>query len=140
MSTKFQVKYLGQNISNNEVILSGTGFGYVDSDVPLWFEVAVAEFESPLMVSLAVKVDKNRSELFFDIGKIQDNQLALTFYNPSFVGASGLTAPVGLLVLGSDIIGFMFHIDRLPNSVCYRISYEFYHGLLDENPSLGEKP
>ena len=29
MSSKFTVNYLGQNLPNNEVILSGTGFGYL---------------------------------------------------------------------------------------------------------------
>jgi hypothetical protein len=137
MSSKFQVNYLGQNLPNNKVILSGTGFGHIGHQ-PICFEVKVVSFDMPLRILFDVKVDKSKPELSFEKGEIQENQLSLIFYNPSEEGSSGLSAPLGLLVLGNDLLGFMFHIDRLPNSYCYRISYEFYHGTLEASVS-GEK-
>ena len=66
--------------------------------------------DSPLTISFDVKIDKTKSELLFESGKIQDNKLSLTFYNPSEVGTSGLSAPLGLLILEKDILGLRFQL------------------------------
>lgn len=125
----FDVRYLGQDLPNNQIVLSGVSFGYVDNP-PVWFEVKVPDVESPLRISFSVCRDKSKPEFHFDIGKIQGNQLSLTFFNPSETGASGLTHPLGLLVLEGVVLGFMFHIDKLSGADSFRLSFEFYHGKL----------
>jgi len=122
----FKVKYLGLDKKNLIPIKSGIGFGYIDKQ--LVFEISTQESEEPLRVSFFAKINKLKKSPEFEIGKIKNNDLEVCFYNPSENGISGLQAPLSLLVVNADILGFMFYLDRVPNSESYRISYEFYHG------------
>ncbi len=126
MSELFQVKCLGQDNKDNVPILSGTSFGYVDQE--LVFELRVKESETPLRISFHAIEDKQREKAELTVGVIKNNALDLYFYNPPAIGTCGLTNPISLLKIENNLLGFMFHIERLFNSKCYRMSYEFYHG------------
>jgi|AntAceMinimDraft_9_1070365.scaffolds.fasta_scaffold09872_4 hypothetical protein len=132
MSKYFEVDYLGQDVELNIPIMSGVSFGYVDKE--LVFEVRIQESQEPLRVEFYVKTDSSKKTPEFEFGKIKNNTLSLYFYNPSESGTSGLNSPISLLSIDSNILGFMFHIDSIPNAIAYRITYEFYHG---SRPKVG---
>ena len=121
----FTVKSLGQNNSNNIPILSGINFGFID--MPLFFEIQHEKIQSLLILELIVKNDKTKKTNELVNGGIKKNNWTLYYYNPS-IGTSGLTAPIGNQLFENEIFAFMFHIDRLEDANCYKLSYEFYHG------------
>ena len=127
----FSVKPLWQNVDTNAPICSGITFGYVD--IPLIFEVTSEKVPSPYYVNFKVSKDASKKSLELTIGNLSQNQTDLIFYNPNENGVSGLKAPIGFLTLENKyILGLMFFVDLANNSPCYRLTYEFYDGLLPE--------
>ncbi len=122
----FNVKFLDQNLPGKKSILNGVGFGFYNKDI--FFEVKSDKIETPLIIKFKViKDDNKKSELI--VGDIENNTLELCYYNPP-TGTCGLSNPIGYRVLNEYILGFMFFLDVLADSNCYRITYDFYEGCL----------
>lgn len=126
----FKVKSLGQDKPELKPVCSGITFGFLEKE--LVFEVTSDSIPIPLRVSFYVKTDKSKKDYEFEIGKIIENSLTLSFYNPSKSGSSGLKLPMSVIRVDRYLLGFMFRIETLLDTDCYQLAYEFYDGLLPE--------
>jgi hypothetical protein len=126
LSSLFKVTSLGQNNKFNIPICSGLTFGWIEKE--LVFKLEMESAEEPLLIKFYLRKDSSRKNVNVSIGEIKDNTITVDYYNSSESGTSGLSHPLGLIETGNNILGFMFHIDSLKDSDCYKISYEFYHG------------
>lgn len=125
----FSVRCIGQDVPQNVPILSGVTFGFMDLE--LVFMLNASPMEEPLRISFYAIDNKEKKQFEFEIGNIKNNRMDLKFHNPSENGTSGLNMPISILAFGNDLLGFMFHLERLSNSKCYKLNYEFYHGRID---------
>ncbi|HEY3932048.1 MAG TPA: hypothetical protein VGM58_06715 [Verrucomicrobiae bacterium] len=124
----FSVKFLGHGLPNKIPILSGVTFGFFDQ--PINFEIISEQIQTPYLVDFIVSKDKSKKPFELAFKNLAQDKLQIDFYNPSQSGASGLTAPVGILTLENKyILGFMFMVDVVGDSPGYRMTYEFYDGV-----------
>jgi hypothetical protein len=105
-------------------------FGWNEKE--LVFKLEMESADEPLLIKFYLRKESSRKNLSVSIGEIKDNTIIVDYYNSSEGGTSGLSNPLSLIKTGNDILGFMFYVDSLKDSECYKISYEFYHGYKPE--------
>jgi hypothetical protein len=134
----FTVRSLGHDLETNAVITSGVTFGFFDK--PLKFHVLSEKISAPYFLEFKVVNDEKRKPFELDISNPDLNRTEIVFYNPGRPGASGLKVPLGLISLENKyVLGFMFMIDVLPDAPTYRLTYEFYDGIITP-PKEGCEP
>lgn len=126
----FEIKCLNQNVEQKKLITSGITFGFYD--MPLFFEVKSPLAEKPLMIIFLLEINKDKKPYELSLGKIENNEMKITFSSPSKDRNGGLAQPIGIVMQDKDMLAFMFFCESLGiNSNCYKLSYEFYHGKTD---------
>ena len=129
----FSVKPLGHQDYRNVPILSGVAFGFIG--MPLTFEVKSEKIPTPHFIDFIVSKDASRKPFELHFENSAQDRLQINFYNPSISGPSGLTSPSGFLTLENKYcLGFMFMVDVIGDSTSYRMTYEFYDGLMAMPP------
>lgn len=131
----FKITSLNQNHEHKKVISSGITFGF--KDLELVFKLEADGIEEPLLIYFYLKDDKNKDGSEFEIGSIKDNILKLFYYNPPKNGSFGITLPTSIITVGKNLLAIMFIIEPVVGSPVYKFSYEFYHGI-KENEVEGE--
>ena len=125
----FQVCYLGDGFPNNDVIASGVAFGQLDK--PLTFEVRATDIDKPLLIKFVCREDSKQKPISLKLGKLHQSTWEIIFYNPVKGGTCGFNQPYGIS-FKDKICGLMCYIDMLQEGKHFRLTYEFYEGVLQE--------
>lgn len=116
-----------------------TQFGYFD--VPMVFMVTSTVVPKPLPVRFTVKEDETKGKPEITKGKISEDGLDVTLFNPHNGGPTGLLEPTELLYLSDPCFSLLMHfvLTRLPAAKHFMFFAEFYEQA-KQAPSQAARP
>ena len=126
----FSVKFLHQKLPNNVPILAGVSFGFLNH--PLYFEVTSDVIENPLTLKFIRTASADKKAFSINLSKIENNEREIRFNLPGKGSEGGLLTPLVIGNTKTGIIAFMFNVESFPNADSFKLTYEFYEGIIQD--------
>ncbi len=120
----FEVQRLRSVDESLAPVLSGVAFGSFGR--PVSFQVTSKEADETLILRFVARRDEQSETAATHVGKLVDDQIALTYTVPGGVAELGPEEPLGLVKLGDCALSLTFRLHCSPDSEVYTLFYEFY--------------
>ncbi|WP_143505282.1 DUF6864 domain-containing function [Pseudomonas sp. ICMP 460] len=128
----FAVSCIGSPIAGKKLIAQGVGLGTENS--PLLFEVCVPDISIPLVIDFRISDDPTKGTATATVGEIANNSVAVTFYNVTRNGPSGIIRPVSIVAVNNVDLEMQFHVERTSSAPTFLLFYTFYETSLERGP------
>ena len=123
--SEITVTYTGQPEAKLFPLSGGIAFGFLERF--FHFDLKANPDAETLQIAFVARKNPEKKAFEYEQGKLIDNRIEITYWNPQALAGSGLSLPVSIVMVGGDtFLSWSFWIEVLGTENLCKLSYQFF--------------